>query len=79
MASITIRDFDDAIGRQLKRRAADHGRSVEEVRHILHQAVGPAPAPANLGESIHRRFAALGGADLDLPPGEPMPGAPRFD
>ena len=80
MASITIRNLDDGIKRQLKLRAADHGRSMEEeVRHILRQAVGQAAAPANLGESIHRRFAALGGVDLDLPPREAMPDAPRFD
>ena len=80
MASIMIRNLDDGIKRQLKLRAADHGRSMEEeVRHILRQAVGQAGAPANLGESIHRRFAALGGVDLDLPPREAMPDAPRFD
>ena len=80
MASITIRNLDDAIKRQLRLRAADHGRSMEEeVRHILREAVGQAPAPANLGESIHRRFASLGGVELDLPPREEMPDAPRFD
>ena len=80
MASITIRNLDDGINRQLKLRAADHGRSMEEeVRNILRQAIGQAPAPANLGESIHRRFAALGGFDLDLPPREAMSDAPRFD
>ena len=80
MASITIRNLDDGIKRQLRLRAADHGRSMEEeVRHILREAVGQAPAPANLGESIHKRFASLGGVELDLPPREGMPDAPRFD
>ena len=80
MASITIRNLDDGIKRQLRLRAADHGRSMEEeVRHILHEAVGQAPAPANLGESIHRRFVSLGDVELDLPPREEMPDAPRFD
>lgn len=80
MASITIRNLDDGIKRQLKLRAVDHGRSMEEeVRHILREAVGQAPAPANLGESIHQRFASLGGVELDLPPREAMPDAPRFD
>ena len=49
-------------------RAADHGRSVdEEARDILRQSVGRASTPTNLGEAIHRRFAALGGVDLALP------------
>ena len=51
----------------------------EEAREILGQAVGKPAGPANLGEAIHRRFAALGGVDLDLPPREAMPEPPRFD
>ncbi|MFO0160772.1 MAG: FitA-like ribbon-helix-helix domain-containing protein [Alphaproteobacteria bacterium] len=66
--------------RSLRIRAAEHGRSMEEeARDILRQAMSrPAPAP-NLGEAIHRRFAALGGVDLDLPPREAMPAPPRLD
>jgi plasmid stability protein len=80
MASITIRNLDEAVKRRLRMRAAEHGRSMEEeARDILRRAVGGAPAPANLGEAIHRRFAALGGAELDMPPREPMPEPPRFD
>ncbi|MEM6943023.1 MAG: plasmid stabilization protein [Pseudomonadota bacterium] len=80
MASITIRNLDDGLKRRLRVRAAEHGRSMEEeVREILRSAVDVPAAPGNLGEAIHRRFAALGGVELDLPPREDMPAPPRFD
>jgi antitoxin FitA len=80
MASITIRNLDDSLKRALRIRAAEHGRSMEEeAREILRQAIGKAPANRNLGEAIHRRFAALGGADLELPPREAMPEPTRFE
>ena len=80
MASVTIRNLDDGLKRRLRIRAAEHGRSMEEeVREILRQAIGKPAAPENLGEVIHRRFAGLGGVDLDLPSREPMPEPPRFD
>ena len=80
MASITIRNLDDAVKRRLRLRAAERGRSMEEeARDILRRAVGPSPSSENLGARIHRRFAALGGTDLDLPPREAMSEPPRFD
>ncbi len=80
MASITIRNLDDTLKRSLRIRAAEHGRSMEEeAREILRQAVVRRAPPENLGEAIHRRFAAIGGVDPDLPPREPMPEPPRFD
>jgi plasmid stability protein len=77
MASLTIRNLDEAVKRRLRVRAAEHGRSMEEeVREILRGAVGEVPAPSNLGRSIHARFAALGGVELDLPPRGPMRASP---
>ena len=74
MASITIRNLDDGLKRRLRVRAAEHGRSMEEeVREILRGALGGGRSPDNLGEAIHHRFVGLGGAELDLPPREPMP------
>ncbi|MFP3944179.1 MAG: FitA-like ribbon-helix-helix domain-containing protein [Alphaproteobacteria bacterium] len=86
MASITVRNLDEATKAELRVRAARNGRSMEEeVRSILRQAVkgeGPqgfAEGPAapiktkSLGELIHDRFAEAGGLDFELPPREPLP------
>jgi len=74
MASITIRDLDDKLKSRLRIRAAQHARSMEdEARDILRTALaGPATARVNLGHSIHRRFVALGGVELQIPAREPM-------
>ncbi|MBM3605985.1 MAG: plasmid stabilization protein [Alphaproteobacteria bacterium] len=80
MASITIRNLDDHLKHRLRVQAAQHGRSMEEeARDILRKAVGKPEVSANLGEAIHRRFAAVGGFELDLSPREPMPEPPHFD
>ena len=69
MASITIRNLTDDTKKRLRLRAAEHGRSLEaEAREILNNGVASQPAGAdNLFDSIHRRFAALGGVELKLP------------
>ncbi len=62
MASITIRNLDDDLKRRLCVRAAENGRSMEEeARDILRQVLGPPSGARNLGQSIHARFAAIGG------------------
>jgi antitoxin FitA len=74
MASITVRNVPESTKRKLKIRAATRGRSMEEeVREILNNAVQAAPSKhVNLGEVIHRRFARLGGVDLEPLPREPV-------
>jgi len=65
MANITIRNLDDALKSKLRIRAARLGRSMEEeVRVILKDVLAEEEVPKNLGESIHRRFANLGGIEL---------------
>ena len=49
MASVTIRNLDDAIKRRLRMRAAEHGRSMEEARDTLRRAVWRTSGPPNLG------------------------------
>lgn len=68
MAVMTIRNIDDSIKNRLRVRAAIHGRSMEdEARDILRSALSTElPPPRDLGRTIHRRFAKLGGVDLPL-------------
>lgn len=83
MASLNIRQLDPALKERLRIRAAYHGRSMEaEARAILKGALARAPQPttgAALVESIRRRFAPLGGVDLELPPRGPYREPPSFD
>ena len=78
MASITIRNLEEATKRELKVRAALNGRSMEqEAREILKSALRQKPQKpktgADLAEAIRRRFAPLGGIELEPFPDEPVP------
>jgi plasmid stability protein len=79
MASITIRNLDLEVKKRLRLRAARHGRSMEEeARNILRSAVAEQPEkPLRLADSIRKRFARLGGLELDLPRREPMRKPPK--
>jgi antitoxin FitA len=74
MAQLVVRNLEDSVKRQLKKRADEHGRSLEgEVREILRQAVGTRPLARQrkrgkgLGTVFHSYFKDLG---VEL---EPMP------
>jgi plasmid stability protein len=84
MATITIRNLDEKVKRELQIRAAVNGRSMEaEAREILSglvkngQSSHTPDEEEDLGTAIHRRFAALGGVELQIPPrqfsGRPIP------
>ena len=81
MASITIRNLEDDVKTRLRRRAAGHGRSMEEeARLILADAVSREAVPeSGLGTAIHELFKPFGGVELELLPREPMREPPRFD
>lgn len=77
MASITIRNLEETTKRKLKVRAAINGRSMEqEAREILKSALRQKTQKprtgADLAEAIHRRFARLGGVELEPLPREVM-------
>ena len=80
MGSITIRRLDDDLKERLRRRAARHGRSMEdEVRELLRTTLAmEAAEPDNLAERIRARFAPLGGVDLKLPEREPVREPPQL-
>lgn len=80
MGSITIRRLDDELKERLRRRAASHGRSMEdEVREILRTSLARKEGdPENLAECIRSRFEPLGGVDLDQPERESVREAPAF-
>jgi len=62
MAQFIVRDLEDEVKARLKRRAARHGRSMEEeVRHILRAAVKEQnQRVAKLGSRMAARFAKAG-------------------
>jgi plasmid stability protein len=80
MASITIRQLPETTKRKLRMRAAQNGRSMEqEVREILRielnksgETKRPPKTAKDLVESIRRRFAPLGGVNLEIPPRGPI-------
>lgn len=73
MANITIRNLDDALKAKLRVRAARLGRSMEEeVRVILKNVLAQEDFPKSLGESIHQRFADLGGFEMPSIEREPI-------
>jgi antitoxin FitA len=80
MASITIRNLDDALKRKLRLRAAHRNRSMEdEARDILRTALAQEPAETrNLADAIRELVEPLGGVELELPPRSPMLTAPDF-
>jgi len=73
MASITIHNLDDEVKTQLRIRASASGHSVEEeVRLILLEAVKRDANTENIASVIRRRFAPLGGVELEIPPRQPI-------
>lgn len=79
MATLTIRNLEDAIKERLRVRAALHGRSMEEeARYILRKAVGGVTGPS-LWERSRMLFAGDKGVELDLPSRREDRAPPSFD
>ena len=68
MATLMIRDLDDAVKARLRERAAHNGRSMEaEARAILRAALAEEPAQRGLGSRIQQRFADLDEVAIAVP------------
>jgi plasmid stability protein len=79
MATLMIRDLDEAVKARLRVRAARHGRSMEaEARAILGAAVAEPAAHRGLGSRIRRRFADIDNVDIVIPPRTDQPRAAGF-
>jgi plasmid stability protein len=81
MATLTIRDLDESVKRDLRMRAASRNRSMEvEARQILRAALLESPGPdQDLASRIRARFAGLGDVELSVPAREPVRPPPGFD
>ena len=68
MAQVIVRGLEEAVKQGLKRRAARHGRSMEEeIREILRNAVREEQVSSTrLGSCIAACFSGMG-LDTDLP------------
>lgn len=87
MATLTIRNLDESVKRELRMRAARNGRSMEsEVRELLSEVLqrnsheSAAKPEEDLGTAIRNLFAPLGGVELQIPPrGKLTRPIPKFD
>ena len=74
MAVLTIRNIDDKLKSDLRRRAAANDRSMEEEARMALRSwlkVIPAKTGVGLGTRIRKRFEAFGGVELEIPPRGP--------
>ncbi|MDQ2801160.1 MAG: plasmid stabilization protein [Pseudomonadota bacterium] len=81
MATLVIRNVEDALHARLKAQAATHRRSMEEeARLILRQglAVAPTEPPPSFGQAMRAIFEPLGGFELPEIPREPAREPPDF-
>lgn len=79
MASLLIRNLDDALKEALRRRAAGNRRSMEEeARLLLKSALLQERSKIGLGSRIHAIAMEVGGFELPIPPRTEMIRKPPF-
>ena len=69
MATLTIRNLEDSIKKDLRVRAAMNDRSMEEEARIILRAAltSRQEGTAGLGTIIHQHFVSEGGFDFETP------------
>ena len=79
MATLLIRNLDDSLKKALRKRAAEHGRSMEEeARLLLKTALLQGRSTMGLGSRLHAIAMEVGGWDFEIPPRTEMPRKPPF-
>jgi antitoxin FitA len=81
VATLVIRNVEEAVHARLKALAASHGRSMEEeARFILRQGVAATPleTPQSFGQAMRAIFEPLGGVELPELSREPPREPPDF-
>ena len=80
MATLTIRNLEDSIKKNLRIQAANHDHSMEEeARRILRQVFMPEEKANRIGSKIHQYFVQAGCVDDNMIPPRSMPrSAPDF-
>ncbi len=80
MATLLIRNLDDSLKAALRRRAAGHGRSMEEeARQILRAEMLRERSKVGMGSLLHSMAMEYGGFELELPKRTPPRKPPSFD
>lgn len=80
MATLLIRNLDDSLKAALRRRAAGHGRSMEEeARQILRAEMLRERSKVGMGTLLHSLAKEVGGVELEIPPRELPREPPKFD
>ena len=81
MTTLSVRNVDPALKERLRVRAAHNGHSMEaELRDLLSAALsGDNSREINLADAIRRRFAPLGGVELEPNPPQPAGEPPSFE
>jgi len=79
MATVSIRNLDDAVRDRLRQRAAANERSMEaEMRSILMEAVEEPDEDEGIVGALMKRFKQLGGVELGFTPRSQLPRSAKF-
>ena len=79
MATVSIRNLNDAVRDRLRQRAAANERSMEaEMRSIVMEAVEEPDEDEGIVGALMKRFKQLGGVELGFTPRSAHPRSAKF-